>query len=108
LIFAWTLAVVIPTSYSKGRLFETHRIELANGIERRSIADAWPVVFALTVKDGEPESIHRTALAGVLLFGLCIVSVAFDFAPKRQDDMSTSKQKIDVVLSEDRDEEKDD
>jgi hypothetical protein len=84
IVFLWLLAISIPTSYSKGRLFETRRIELAHGIDKRSKLDSWPVVFALTVADGEPESIRRIALAAVLLSGICIVSLAFDFAPRRR------------------------
>ena len=84
LVFLWTLAISIPTSYSKGRLFETRRIELANGIDKESRMDSWPVVFALTVADGEPEGVRGIALAAVLLSGVCIVSLAFDFAPRNR------------------------
>ena len=82
LIFLWLLAIAIPTSFSKGRLFQTRRLEIENGIERKTDLDSWPIVFALTLAGGEPASIRRLALGGVLLTGICIDSLAFDFAPQ--------------------------
>jgi hypothetical protein len=80
----WALAIAVPTSFSKGRSFELDQLERENGLEKAGRLQSWPVVFALTVAGGEPESIRGLAIVGVMLTGLCIVSVAFDFAPKRQ------------------------
>jgi hypothetical protein len=76
------LAIAIPTSFSKGRIFQIRQLEREGGIEKTSKLDSWPIVFVRTVAGGQPESIRRLALGGVLLTGLCIVSAAFDFAPK--------------------------
>ena len=84
LIFLWVLAIAIPTSFSKGRIFQIRQLEREGGIEKTSQLDSWPIVFVRTVVGGQPESIRRLALGGVLLTGLCIVSAAFDFAPKNQ------------------------
>ena len=84
LIFLWVLAIAIPTSFSKGRIFQIRQLEREGGIEKTSNLDSWPIVFVRTVAGGEPDSIRRLALGGVLLTGLCIVSAAFDFAPKNQ------------------------
>jgi hypothetical protein len=82
LIFLWGLAIAIPTSFSKGRIFQIRQLELEDGIEKTSNLDSWPIVFVPTVAGGRPDSIRRLALGGVLLTGLCIVSAAFDFAPQ--------------------------
>jgi hypothetical protein len=84
LIFLWVLAIAISTSFSKGRIFQVRQLEREAGIEKTSELDSWPIVFVRTVAGGQPESIRRLALGGVLLTGLCIVSAAFDFAPKNQ------------------------
>ena len=102
LIILWVLAIAIPTSFSKGRFFQARRLEIENGIERKTDLDSWPVVFALTVAGGEPESIRRLALGGVLLTGVCIVSVAFDFAPqsKTKQRAMSSATECAVVMNE--------
>ena len=82
--FLWVLAIAIPTSFSKGRIFQIRQLEREGGIEKTSKLDSWPIVFVRTVAGGQPDSIRRLALGGVLLTGLCIVSAAFDFAPKNQ------------------------
>ena len=84
LIFLWVLASAIPTSFSEGRIFQIRQLERESGIDKTSKLDSWPIVFVRTVAGGQPESIRRLALGGVLLTGLCIVSAAFDFAPKNQ------------------------
>jgi hypothetical protein len=82
LIFLWVFAIAIPTSFSKGRIFQLRQLEKEGGIEKTSGLDSWPIVFVRTVTGGQPDTIRRLAIGGVLLTGLCIVSAAFDFAPK--------------------------
>jgi hypothetical protein len=84
MIFLWVLAIAISTSFSKGRIFQIRQLEREGGIEKTSKSDVWPIVFVRTVAGGQPESIRRLAIGGVLLTGFCIVSAAFDFAPKNQ------------------------
>ena len=109
LIFLWVLAIAIPTSFSKGRIFQIRQLEKEGGIEKTSGLDIWPIVFVRTVAGGQPDSIRRLALGGVLLTGLCIVSAAFDFAPKAQLSKQTSVElseegtsKISAILGEEQ------
>ena len=70
LIFLWGLAIAIPTSFSKGRIFQIRQLELEDGIEKTSNLDSWPIVFVPTVAGGRPDSIRRLALGGVLGQGI--------------------------------------
>ena len=98
--FLWVLAIAIPTSFSKGRIFQIRQLEREGGIEKTSKLDSWPIVFVRTVAGGQPDSIRRLALGGVLLTGLCIVSAAFDFAPKDQLPKQPLMASSDQVMSE--------
>jgi hypothetical protein len=104
LIALWALAVAIPTSYSKGRVFEGRRIEPDNYIQEHSVLNAIPIVFIRTLVGGEPEILRVFAGVGLLLTGACAISFGFDYAPKRQPAklamMDGAKQERDQIVSE--------
>ena len=81
------LSIAIPVAYSKGRVFEGRRIQPESYIQEHSVLNSLPVVFVRTLVGGEPEILRVIASAGLLLTGVCVVSLGFDFAPKR-DSMS--------------------
>jgi hypothetical protein len=78
------LAIAIPTSYSKGRAFEGRKLHSDDYIQENDPLSSWPVVFARTIVGGEPEILRVIASAGLLLTGVCVISLGFDFAPKKK------------------------
>jgi hypothetical protein len=76
------LAIAIPTSYSKGRVFEGRRIRRENYIQEHNVLNAFPIIFIRTLVGGEPEILRVIASGGLLLTGACVISLGFDFAPK--------------------------
>jgi hypothetical protein len=82
LLALWALAIAIPTSYSKGRAFEGRRLQSENYVREDSVLNSFPIVFARTLVGGEPEILRVIAGAGLLLTGICVVSLGFDFARK--------------------------
>ena len=80
LVALWTLAIAIPTSYSKGRAFEGRRLQSENYIQEDGVLNSLPIVFARTLVGGEPEVLRVIASAGLLLMGICVISLGFDFA----------------------------
>jgi hypothetical protein len=79
----WLLAIAIPTSYSKGRAFEGRKLH-SDGYIQNDPLNSWPVVFARTIVGGEPEILRLIAGAGLLLTGVCVISLGFDFAPRKK------------------------
>ena len=41
------------------------------------------MIYIRTLVGGEPEILRPIAGAGLLLTGICVISLAFDFAPKK-------------------------
>jgi hypothetical protein len=80
----WLLAIAIPTSYSNGRAFEGRKLHSDDYIQENGPLSSWPVVFARTIVGGEPEILRVIASAGLLLTGVCVISLGFDFAPKKK------------------------
>jgi hypothetical protein len=79
-----SLAIAIPTAYSKGRIFEGRKVNPTNYVGTDSVLTAFPIVFARTLVGGEPEALRVIASTRLLLVGASLISVAFDFAPKRE------------------------
>jgi hypothetical protein len=82
LVALCALAIAIPTSYSKGRVFEGRRIRPENYIQKHNVLSAFPIIFIRTLVGGEPEILRVIASGGLLLTGACAISLGFDFAPK--------------------------
>jgi hypothetical protein len=83
LVALCALAVAIPTSYSKGRAFEGRKLQPEKYIkDDDDVLNTFPIVFARTVAGGEPEIIRIIANVGLLLTGVCVISLGFDFARK--------------------------
>jgi hypothetical protein len=77
-----SLGVAVPTAYSKGRIFEGRRLQPDSSIKEHDVLNAFPIVFIRTLVGGEPEVLRLVAGGGLLLSGVCLVSLGFDFAPK--------------------------
>ena len=45
----WSLAIAIPTSYSKGSAFEGRKLHSDGYIQENDPLSRWPVVFARTI-----------------------------------------------------------
>jgi hypothetical protein len=77
------LCIAIPVAYSKGRSFEGRRLQPDDYVREDSFLNSSPVVFVRTIVGGEPEVLRVVASVGLLLTGACLISLGFDFAPKR-------------------------
>jgi hypothetical protein len=84
LVSACSLAIAIPTAYSKGRIFEGQKVNPTVYVGTNGLLTALPVIFIRTLVGGEPEVLRVIASTGLLLTGVSLISVAFDFAPKRE------------------------
>jgi hypothetical protein len=82
LVASCAVAIAIPTSYSKGRTFEGRKQQPEKYIQENSALNSFPIVFARTLVGGEPEILRIIASAGLLLTGICIISVGFDYAQR--------------------------
>jgi hypothetical protein len=83
LVASCALAITIPTSYSRGRAFEGRKLRPENYIQEHSVLNAFPIIFIRTLVGGEPEILRVIASVGLLLTGACVISLGFDFAPKK-------------------------
>ncbi len=83
LVASCSLAIAVPTSYEKGRAFEGHRLKPESYLGKDDLLSASPVVFIRTLVGGEPEILRVIASIGLLLTGFCVISLAFDFVPRR-------------------------
>jgi hypothetical protein len=77
------LSIAIPIAYSKGRSFEGRRLQAEGYVGEDDVLNTFPIVFVRTLVGGEPESLRIVASTGLLLTGVCLISIFFDFAPKR-------------------------
>jgi hypothetical protein len=83
------LCIAIPVAYSKGRSFEGRRLQPDNFVQEDSFLNSSSVVFVRTIVGGEPEILRVVASVGLLLTGACLISLGFDFAPKRMEGKTT-------------------
>lgn len=83
LVGLWALSIAIPVSYSKGRSFEGRRLNPEEYVKQDDFLNSSFIVFVRTLVGGEPESLRVIAGAGLLLTGVCLISLGFDFAPRK-------------------------
>jgi hypothetical protein len=95
LVALCSLTIAVPTAYSNGRAFEGRRLDPADYVGTDSVLTSFPIVFIRTLVGGEPEILRVIASAGLLLVGACLISVAFDFAPKKKSlESSAAEERI--------------